>query len=516
MKKRRKNLRTFKNSNYMVAEIIGTVLLLAISVAVFSTIYVTVISSSSPPSLINVNLVGTVEGSNIIIEHRGGDSLGLDTKATVTIGNKIDPIIIGDNNYLSDEAKEDDQWNVGEKLVYHFDYDPYINEANVVISDQKSNSMIMMGDVDITPECDLGLKHSINDRYPEIGDIVNITLKATLYRGDLDAISVKINNTLPYGLTYQSHSMSTSLGNYDPITGIWDIQKINLGESVNLYIEAEVTSAPTSEFTQLAILIDGSFSISDSDWNIMRKGLADGLENAYCFPHDGLIELTVIQFGGFQPAEAILEVGPEIITSSNHDSIAEQIRTMNKLGGVTPTACAINLAADTLRNSPDFNTSVRQIINLVTDGKPNRICNCGINNYTGKRADGNDNDLDRELGEKSAEEARNYLISELVMTPDQDEFDAEAVGSGPDVNWLKDYIVWPGGYKWEQGSKSPPGPGWVRQVSNYKEFAECIDELFQVLFGEIYYKVEVISVTPTDVNLDNNQASIRIVPQLPE
>jgi len=516
MKRWRKNLRAFKNSNDVVAEIVGTVLLLAIAVAVFSTIYVTVLSSSSPPSLINVNLVGTVEGSNIIIEHRGGESLGLDTRVTVTIGAVIDPIIAGDSNYMDDDAKENNLWDVGEKLTYPFNYDLNIKEAGITVTDQKSNSMIMLGDIDITPECDIGLKHSINNRFPEIGDNVNITLKATLYRGDLNATEVKINNTLPYGLTYHDHSMSTSLGSYNPSTGIWSIEKINVGESVNLYIEADVTSAPTSEFTQLAILIDGSFSISDSDWNNMRKGLAKGVENAFCFPHDSLIELTVIQFGGSNPAEAILEVGPEIITSSNYDSIAEQIRTMPKLGGVTPTACAINLAADTLRNSPNYNTGVRQIINLVTDGKPNRICDCGINNYTGKRADGDDNDLDKELGEKSAEDARNYLLSELGMTSDQDEFDAEAVGSGSDVNWLRDHIVWPGGYEWEQGSKLPPGPGWVKQTSDYSEFADSIMELFQVLFGEIYYKVEIISGTPIDINPDNNHASIRIIPQLPD
>ena len=69
MKKWKKNIRRFKDSNNMVAEIIGTVLLLGIAVAIFSTLYVVVFAYPFPTSSPNVTLIGTIEGSNIIIEH---------------------------------------------------------------------------------------------------------------------------------------------------------------------------------------------------------------------------------------------------------------------------------------------------------------------------------------------------------------------------------------------------------------------------------------------------------------
>ena len=74
------NIRKLKDSNEMVSEILGTVLLFGIVVAIFSTMYVSVVSYPTPGPSVFVNLVGTVEGKNIIIQHRGGDALSLNTK----------------------------------------------------------------------------------------------------------------------------------------------------------------------------------------------------------------------------------------------------------------------------------------------------------------------------------------------------------------------------------------------------------------------------------------------------
>jgi len=85
MKKWKKNIRSLKDSNNMVAEIIGTVLLLGIAVAIFSTLYVVVFAYPFPTSSPNVILIGTIEGSNIIIEHPSGEALSLDTEIPITI-----------------------------------------------------------------------------------------------------------------------------------------------------------------------------------------------------------------------------------------------------------------------------------------------------------------------------------------------------------------------------------------------------------------------------------------------
>jgi len=503
MKKQRRTLRRFKDSNDMVSEVIGTVLLLGITVA-----YVTAISHPAPPVPTFVNLVGTVEGNNIILEHRGGDPLNLDTKISITIGDEIKDITVGDENYLDTESKSDNQWNVGERLVYPFEYNLDNDEAKILSVDGKSNSIIMTGSIDITPECDIGLKQTTDMRFPPVGSTVTITTEAIMYWGNIDATSVTINSVLPDNLAYQSHL--TGQGCYDPDAGVWEIDHLVSGESVMLDISAIVTSAGISEFTQLAILLDGSSTISNDDWNIMKTGLADAIEKPIYFPHDGSVEITVIQFGGGSvgnPPRAEIEIGP-IIVNDNYMDISDDIRSLDKIGGMTPTACAIYLAADALSSSPNFDVNTRQIINLVTDGKPNCIWSGIPGDYTGTPESS-------DLSKESTESAREYLLNTLDMTEDKDEFDAEAIGTTPNIGWLRDSIVWPGSYEWESGSPSPPGPGWVRAVSDYEEFANGVNELFDILFGDIVHSAEIISSTPIDIDPGNNKASGTITPILP-
>ncbi|GAF91054.1 unnamed protein product, partial [marine sediment metagenome] len=68
-----------------------------------------------------------------------------------------------------------------------------------------------------------------------------------------------------------------------------------VGESVTLNITVNVNALTP---TQMAMILDGSGSIFDNDWDIMLEGLATAIEDVGCFPHDGSVELTVIQFGG--------------------------------------------------------------------------------------------------------------------------------------------------------------------------------------------------------------------------
>ena len=76
-------------------------------------------------------------------------------------------------------------------------------------------------------------------------------------------------------------------------------------------------------------------------------------------------------------------------------------------------------------------------------------------------------------GLKSAEEASSYLTTTLQMTSDQDEFDALGVGvggmyGGPDVDWLKNKIVWP-----QPGHIAPPyTAGWVKTITSWQDFEE--------------------------------------------
>ena len=201
--------------------------------------------------------------------------------------------------------------------------------------------------------------------------------------------------------------------------------------------------------TQVAMILDGSGSIGSSDWGIIREGVASAVENPQCLPDDGTVELTVIQFG----SNAVLEVGPVVITSANVGSVANQIRNMPYRGGMTHMTAAFNLAATTLSGSPNFDPSIKQALNIATDGSPNSKHNTVI--------------------------ARNNAIATLQMTPAQDEIDAEGIDIyASNRDWLKNNIVYP-----QPGYIAPPfaGPGWVRVVANANEFAATVCEKFEAI-----------------------------------
>jgi flagellin-like protein len=135
-----------KRANNAVSEIIGVVLLLAMAVALFSVVYLFVIndaldvSENSPPS---VTMLGTIGGSDIILEHRGGDALSLDTKIMITISGIVYNMTVGD--LLDNESKEDGKWSVGEKLSYDPSMDITGRQVGILVIDVKSGSMVMQG-----------------------------------------------------------------------------------------------------------------------------------------------------------------------------------------------------------------------------------------------------------------------------------------------------------------------------------------------------------------------------------
>ena len=135
-----------KRANNAVSEIIGVILLLAMAVALFSVVYLFVmhdaldISENSPPS---VTVLGTIGGSDIILEHRGGETLSLDTEIMITISGIVYKMTVGD--LLDNESKEDGKWSVGEKLSYDPSMDITGRQVEILVIDVKSGSMVMQG-----------------------------------------------------------------------------------------------------------------------------------------------------------------------------------------------------------------------------------------------------------------------------------------------------------------------------------------------------------------------------------
>jgi len=131
----------WKKSDDAVSEVIGAILMVGIGVALFSILYFIVMSYPFTPSSPVVDIVGTIEGNNIILEHRGGDSLDLDVTVSFIVGGTRISATVDD--YLID-SNGNNRWDIGERLVYPSgDMTNLQVEATVV--DMDSNSIVMMG-----------------------------------------------------------------------------------------------------------------------------------------------------------------------------------------------------------------------------------------------------------------------------------------------------------------------------------------------------------------------------------
>jgi len=127
-----------------VSEIVGTILLLGITITLFSLIYVSVLTISPAPHTPSANIVFRVKGDDIIINHCGGTALSLDTKILMIIGNRSMNATAEDG--LDDKYKDDDLWGIGEKLVFLVG-NLSGKQITIHVVDVDSNSMVMTGKI---------------------------------------------------------------------------------------------------------------------------------------------------------------------------------------------------------------------------------------------------------------------------------------------------------------------------------------------------------------------------------
>lgn len=132
----------YKKADEAVSEIVGTILLLGITVSLFSVICVIVLSYPFLPSSPSTDLAGMLEGEYLLIEHRGGKTLDLGTKVSLTIGDDMSKIkTVGD--FLSSESKGDNRWGIGEWFVY-WDSDIKGKKVAIAVVDVESDSVILI------------------------------------------------------------------------------------------------------------------------------------------------------------------------------------------------------------------------------------------------------------------------------------------------------------------------------------------------------------------------------------
>lgn len=128
--------------NDAVSEVLLSVIMLVIAVSVFTVLNFVILSEPEPSSVPSVSIVGQLEGNKIVIEHGFGPSLSLDTTCTVDIGGNTTNFTAED--LLNLDSKENNLWDIGERLVYEPDDITYLY-VSIQIVDKKSNSLLFDG-----------------------------------------------------------------------------------------------------------------------------------------------------------------------------------------------------------------------------------------------------------------------------------------------------------------------------------------------------------------------------------
>jgi len=138
-----------------VSEIVGTVLLLGIAIALFSSVQILVFSFPFNERAPSANLIGAENNGNIAIEHHGGESLRLSNTQIIFRNNDKTFVLKGSPAYIvsNTTAGNIDDLDIGEVLAYNLTYIttqlgvPAESEIDLTVVDLKTNTVIMMGTV---------------------------------------------------------------------------------------------------------------------------------------------------------------------------------------------------------------------------------------------------------------------------------------------------------------------------------------------------------------------------------
>ena len=141
--------------------------------------------------------------------------------------------------------------------TYTFDL-AFSGAASTIYTSEDASTTVDLQALVTCIDADLRLEKSADDTTPNVGSNVTFTLTVT-NDGPQDTSSVTVEDVLPSGLAYVSHSGGT----YSSTTGIWDIGSLGNGDSETLYITATVLAS--GDYDNYAQVESSSETDPDSD-----------------------------------------------------------------------------------------------------------------------------------------------------------------------------------------------------------------------------------------------------------
>jgi len=231
---------------------------------------------------------------------------------------------------------------------------------------------------------------------------------------------------------------------------------------------------PTTVRFQLCLVLDGSSSLTVTDWNTTIDGIANFINNS--IPKDSTVELALVEFGySSSDGYAKIVLTPTVVSNANSGTLASQVMALTQGGSGISTAAGIQLAWLAFKGSSNFANASSHVINLVTEYLP-----AVRNGEATSDLDGN-----------GVVDARDDAIEAVVTAAGQglNELDVEGVGmDNSTATWFQHYVVWP-----QVGIVAPPfsKAGWIRTVTNATEFANTISQDFPEIVPE-FSSIQII------------------------
>jgi len=145
-----------ERSDEALSDVISAILMLALAISLFAGVYLSFqnIPFAIPPP--SADIVGYIDGNDVVIEHHGGESLSLDMQVIIRIGDTLYTLTVED--YLDSDATANGWWNIGEKFVYSAGNIAGL-QVKVSVIDADSSYMILTG---VLQEGDLVTPPTVN------------------------------------------------------------------------------------------------------------------------------------------------------------------------------------------------------------------------------------------------------------------------------------------------------------------------------------------------------------------
>ena len=113
------------------------------------------------------------------------------------------------------------------------------------------------------PTAEIGIVKTVDNANPSAGATIHYTLTVSA-TGPSPSVGVVAKDVLPGGVTFVS--ASSSLGSFDPSSGVWTIGNMNVGQSATLVITATVDAAdPAGETITNTGTVSESLAVNDQN-----------------------------------------------------------------------------------------------------------------------------------------------------------------------------------------------------------------------------------------------------------